>query len=195
MKTSLFRQPKTDAVGSDEPDFPLPGADPSVRPMHRECALGGCLYRSRFLFNAGWALAVTFLLVAAASAAAWKWLNLSRMDDEVAELRKRIAGQDLQLDPWRKRLKEWEALQKENTILYQQMDAQREELAAVSARAAVTPPAEKGADKAVAPPNAAPETRRAANESTRRPPPRRAPPSKPSTQNAVPESEKWWNRP
>ena len=68
MKTSLFRQPKTDAVGSDEPDFPLPGADHSVRPMHRECALGGCLYRSRFRFNAGWVLAVTFLLVAAATA-------------------------------------------------------------------------------------------------------------------------------
>jgi hypothetical protein len=170
MKTSLFRQPKTDAVGSDEPDFPLPGADPSVRPMHRECALGGCLYRSRFRFNAGWVLAVTFLLVAAATA-----LYSARTNEVLLNTN--------------------EALQKENTILSQQMDVQREELAAVSARAAVTPPAEKGADKAVAPPNAAPETRRAANESTRRPPPRRAPPLKPSTQNAVPESEKWWNRP
>ncbi|HEX9409364.1 MAG TPA: hypothetical protein VGA23_06920, partial [Methylomirabilota bacterium] len=61
MKTFSLRQPEVDAVSPDEPDFPLPVADPSIRPMHRECVLGGCLYRSRFLFNAGWALAVIFL--------------------------------------------------------------------------------------------------------------------------------------
>src|SRR5436190_7853563 len=110
----------------------------------------GVLVPEPFLFNAGWALAVTFLLVAAATA-----LYSARTNEVLLNTN--------------------EALQKENTILYQQMDAQREELAALSARAAVTPPAEKGADKAVAAPNAAPETRRAANESTRRPPPRRAP--------------------
>jgi hypothetical protein len=170
MKTPLFRQPKTDAVGPDEPDFLHPVADPSVRPMHRECALGGCLYRSRVLFNAGWALAVTFLLVAALTT-----LFSARTNGALLNTN--------------------EALLKENALLSQQMDAQREELVAISARASATPPAEKEPDTPVPPPKAASETRRAANESTRRPPPRPTPQSKPRTLNAVPESEKWWNRP
>src|SRR5258705_1234796 len=49
---------------SPELDFPLPIADPFVRPMHRECVLKGCAYRSRFLFAAGWGLAALFLLTA-----------------------------------------------------------------------------------------------------------------------------------
>ena len=51
---------------SPELDFPLPVADPFVRPMHRECVLKGCAYRSRFLFAAGWGLAALFLLTAVA---------------------------------------------------------------------------------------------------------------------------------
>jgi hypothetical protein len=154
MKTFSLRQHEVDAASPDEPDFPLPVADPSIRPMHRECVLGGCLYRSRFLFNAGWALAVTFLLATALSV-----LYGVRTNDAN------------------------EALLKENIFLFRDMAAQREELAALSARASATPPAERGPDKAVSPPKAAPEPRRAV------PPPERSP------QNAVPESEKWWNRP
>lgn len=163
MKTSFLRQPKVDAVEPDEADFSLPVEDPSRRPMHRECVLRGCLYRSRFLFNAGWALAVVFLLVAAVTT-----LYSVRTND---------------------------ALMKENNLLYQEMEAQRKELAAASARAPAAPPVEKEPDKAVSPPNPPQEPRKAADESTRRPTPRRAPQSKPSTQSGVPESEKWWNRP
>jgi len=154
MKTFSLRQPEVDAASPDELDFPLPVADPSIRPMHRECVLGGCLYRSRFLFNAGWALAVIFLLATALSV-----LYSVRTNDAN------------------------EALLKENMLLVRDMAAQREQLAALSARASATPPAERGPDKAVSPPKAAPEPRRAV------PPPKRSP------QNAVPESEKWWNRP
>jgi len=154
MKTFSLRQPEVDAVSPDEPDFPLPVADPSIRPMHRECVLGGCLYRSRFLFNAGWALAVTFLLATALSV-----LYSVRTNDAN------------------------EALLKENMLLFRDIAAQREKLAALSARVSATPPAERGPDKAVSPPKAASEPRRAV------PPPKRSP------QNAVPESEKWWNRP
>ena len=154
MKTFSLRQPEVDAVSPDEPDFPLPVADPSIRPMHRECVLGGCLYRSRFLFNAGWVLAVAFLLATALSV-----LYSVRTNDAN------------------------EALLKENMLLFRDMAAQREQLAALSARASATPPAERGPDRAVSPPKAASEPRRAM------PPPKRSP------QNAVPESEKWWNRP
>jgi len=112
------------------------------------------LYRSRFLFNAGWALAVIFLLATALSV-----LYSVRTNDAN------------------------EALLKENVLQYRDMAAQREQLAALSARVSATPPAERGPDKAVSPPKAAPEPRRA------------VPPSKRSPQNAVPESEKWWNRP
>ena len=53
---------KSQDAGSPEVDFPLPVADPFVRPMHRQCVLRGCGYRSRFLFAAGWGLAALFLL-------------------------------------------------------------------------------------------------------------------------------------
>jgi hypothetical protein len=161
MKPFSLRRPEVDAASPDEPDFPLQVADPSIRPMHRECVLGGCLYRSRFLFNAGWALAVAFLLATALSV-----LYSVRTNDANEAL-----------------LDANEVLLKENMLLLRNMAAQREKLAELSARASATPPAEKGPDKAVSPPKAAPEPRRAV------PPPKRSP------QNAVPESEKWWNRP
>ena len=146
MKTSWLRQPDVDAASPDEPDFPLPVADPSIRPMHRECVLGGCLYRSRFLFNAGWVLAVIFLLATALSV-----LYSVRTNDAN------------------------EALLKENMLLFRDMAAQREQLATLSARAsatppaAATPPAEREPDKAVSPPKAAPEPRRAVPPAKRSP--------------------------
>ena len=154
MKPFSLRRPEVDAASPDEPEFLLPVADPSIRPMHRECVLGGCLYRSRFLFNAGWVLAVAFLLATALSV-----LYSVRTNDAN------------------------EALLKENMLLLRDMAAQREKLVELSARASATPPAERGPDRAVSPPKAASEPRRAV------PPPKRSP------QNAVPESEKWWNRP
>ncbi len=65
MKIVPLRSAGSDA-GAAELDFPLPVADPSVRPMHRECVLKGCSYRSRFLSAAGWVLAALFLLTALA---------------------------------------------------------------------------------------------------------------------------------
>jgi hypothetical protein len=62
MKTFSLRSAGSRDAGHDELDFPLPVADPSIRAMHRECVLKGCSYRSRFLFGAGWVLAVIFLL-------------------------------------------------------------------------------------------------------------------------------------
>lgn len=83
------------AAGPDEFDFPLPVADPSVRPMHRECVLKGCAYRSRFLVGAGWALAGIFFVTTLA-------MSLYSVRSQ-------------------------EALLKENALLYQQIDAQREQ--------------------------------------------------------------------
>jgi hypothetical protein len=61
-----LRSTESQEAGSPDLDFPLPVADPFVRPMHRECVLKGCAYRSRFLFAAGWGLAALFLLAAVA---------------------------------------------------------------------------------------------------------------------------------
>ena len=66
MKIAPLRSAGSRDAGPAELDFPLPETDPSLRPMHRECVLKGCSYRSRFLFAAGWALAALFLLTALA---------------------------------------------------------------------------------------------------------------------------------
>jgi hypothetical protein len=66
MTIISLRSPESQEAGSPDLDFPLPVADPFVRPMHRECVLKGCAYRSRFLFAAGWALAALSLLAAVA---------------------------------------------------------------------------------------------------------------------------------
>jgi len=68
MKLFASRPAPVHEVAPDEPDFPLPVADPSVRPMHRQCVLNGCSYRSRFLFAAGWMLAACFLVTSIALA-------------------------------------------------------------------------------------------------------------------------------
>ena len=62
MKTLPLRSTGPRAAEPDEFDFPLPVADPSVRPMHRQCVLKGCAYRSRFLFGVGWVLAALFFV-------------------------------------------------------------------------------------------------------------------------------------
>ena len=62
MKTVPLPAAGSQDAGPTELEFPLPVADPSVRPMHRECVLKGCSYRSRFLFAAGWILATLLLL-------------------------------------------------------------------------------------------------------------------------------------
>src|SRR5262249_6802449 len=53
-------------VESDEADFPLPIADPGFPPMHRQCVMRGCSYRSPLLFAAGWSLAAMFFIIAVA---------------------------------------------------------------------------------------------------------------------------------
>jgi len=68
MKLFAPRPAPATEVAPDEPDFPLPVADPSVRPMHRQCVLKGCSYRSRFLFATGWMLAACFLVASIAIA-------------------------------------------------------------------------------------------------------------------------------
>lgn len=144
---------KSQDAGSPEVDFPLPVADPFVRPMHRQCVLKGCGYRSRFLFAAGWGLAALFLLGAVVTS--------------------------IQSARWQ------EALLKENAFLSQQVNAQREQLAAPSP----LPPdvLEKEPVEAPAPP---PPPKPAT------PKPRKAAPSRDSSSlPPVPESEKWWNRP
>jgi cytoskeletal protein RodZ len=66
MTIGPLRSIESEEAESPGLDFPLPVADPFVRPMHRECVLKGCAYRSRFLFVAGWGLAALFLLTAVA---------------------------------------------------------------------------------------------------------------------------------
>jgi len=68
MKLFASRPAPVHEVAPDEPDFPLPVAEPAVRPMHRQCVLNGCSYRSRFLFAAGWMLAACFLVTSIALA-------------------------------------------------------------------------------------------------------------------------------
>jgi hypothetical protein len=67
VKTLPLRSTVPHAADPDEFDFPLPVADPSVRPMHRQCVLKGCAYRSRFLFGAGWVLGVLFFVTTLAT--------------------------------------------------------------------------------------------------------------------------------
>jgi hypothetical protein len=76
-----------------------------------------------------------------------------------------------------------EALLKENALLYQQIDAQREQSVR---RSPPLVPAEKepvAAPTPSPPPTAAPQARKS------------VPPKKPKELPRVPESEKWWNRP
>jgi hypothetical protein len=152
MKTVPLPAAGSQDAGPTELEFPLPVADPSVRPMHRECVLKGCSYRSRFLFLAGWILAALLLLTTLA-------IGLSGARSQ-------------------------EALLKENTFLYQQIEALREEK---TLRSPAPDPGEResSAVSLPAPPpkTATPRIRRS------------APPKNSSELPRVPESEKWWNRP
>src|SRR5262245_66330811 len=49
-------------VASDEADFPLPIADPSLPAMHRRCVLNGCSDRNGFIFAAVLIPAAGFLV-------------------------------------------------------------------------------------------------------------------------------------
>jgi len=57
--------------------------------MHRECVLKGCSYQSRFLFGAGWVLAVIFL-VAALAIGLYGALSQEALLKEIALLHQRI---------------------------------------------------------------------------------------------------------
>lgn len=140
MKTFFLRSAGSQDAGPDELDFPLPVADPSVRPMHRECVLKGCSYRSRFLFGAGWGLALIFLVTTLAIG---------------------LYGARSQ-----------EALLRENALLYQQIDAQREQrVTRSSTRVPAAAPAPSP------PPKAAPQARKSVQS------------KKPKELPTVPESE------
>ena len=67
LKTLPLRSTVPHPADPDESDFPLPVSDPAVRPMHRQCVLKGCAYRSRFLFGAGWVLAILFFVTTLAT--------------------------------------------------------------------------------------------------------------------------------
>ena len=92
MKAYLLRPAGAQDAGPDEQEFPLPVADPSVRPMHRECVLKGCSYQSRFLFGAGWVLALIFL-VAALAIGLYGALSQEALLKEIALLHQRIHAQ------------------------------------------------------------------------------------------------------
>ena len=148
------RSTESQEAGSPDLDFPLPVADPFVRPMHRECVLKGCAYRSRFLFVAGWCLAALFLLAAVAIG---------------------IQGALSQ-----------DALLRDNAVLSQQVNAQREQRAIQSPPPVVPEKEPAEASTLPSPPRAA------------APKPRKSAPQRDATGTSlptVPESEKWWNRP
>jgi hypothetical protein len=156
MSIVPLRSTESQEGGSPELDFPLQMADPFVRPMHRQCVLKGCAYRSSFLFAAGWGLAALFLLITVV-----------------------IGIQSARSQ---------EALLKENAFLSQQVNDPREQLAAPSPPASPPPDVlEEKPEEAPAPPPlpqpATPKQKKTA--------PQRGSSSLP----AVPESEKWWNRP
>jgi hypothetical protein len=60
--------------------------------MHRECVLKGCSYQSRFLFGAGWVLAV-IVLVAALAIGLYGALSQEALLKEIALLHQRIHAQ------------------------------------------------------------------------------------------------------
>ena len=158
MTIARLQSTESQEAGTPEQDFPLPVADPFVRPMHmhRQCVLNGCGYRSRFLFLAGWGLAALFLVTAVV-------MGIQNARSQ-------------------------EALLKENAFLSQQVNAQREQLAAPSPPPSPPPDVleEKPEEVPAPPPLSQPAT----------PKPRKTAPQRDSSSlPAVPESEKWWNRP
>ena len=167
MTIVSLRSIESEEAESPELDFPLPVADPFVRPMHRECVLKGCGYRSRFLFAAGWGLAALFLLAAVAIG-----IQGARSQEAL--------------------LKENAVLSQQVTAQREQRAVQSPPPADVSekepAEAAAPPASPKLASPNSASSNpASPKPTPKPRQSTVQ----RNSPSLPP----VPESEKWWNRP
>ena len=162
-----LRSIESEEAESPELDFPLPVADPFVRPMHRECVLKGCAYRSRFLFAAGWGLAALFLLTAVAIG-----IQGARSQEAL--------------------LKENAVLSQQVTAQREQKAVQSPP-AGVSekepAEAAAPPASPKLASPKLASPN--PASPKPTTPKPRQSAAQRISPSLPP----VPESEKWWNRP
>jgi len=150
-----------------EADFPLPIADPAIPPMHRQCVLKGCSYRSLFLLTAGWMLALLFLITT------------------VAIGFHGFLGMNAQ-----------QTLLRENAILIQALrerPAASVVAPAVVASPATVDAAAASAEAATTPTTLAPTNVSKPPEL----PPARPKTTPPPTDNTytVPESEKWWNRP
>src|SRR5262245_61955320 len=150
-----------------EADFPLPIADPAIPPMHRQCVLKGCSYRSPFLLTAGWMLALLFLITT------------------VAIGFHGFLGMNAQ-----------QALLRENTLLIQalreRLAAPVVAPAPVASPASVDAPA-AAAEAATTPTTLAPPK---VSKPPELPPARQKITSPPPDKNyTVPEAEKWWNRP
>ena len=162
-----LRFTKSEEAESPEPDFPLPVADPFVRPMHRECVLKGCAYRSRFLFAVGWGLAALFLLTAVAIG-----IQGARSQEAL--------------------LKENAVLSQQVTAQREQKAVQAPPPADVSEKEpakAAAPASPKLASPDPASPH--PASPKPTTPKPRQSAAQRSSPSLPP----VPESEKWWNRP
>jgi len=153
-------------VASDEPDFPLPIADPSVPAMHRRCVLNGCSYRSGFLFAAGWILAAVFLVVAVA-------IGFYGVNAQEALLRENT----MLIEALRDRTQ-------------RPIAAPPPSSARVETPEPPPVPAAKPPDSVSRPPDSAPPPSNAPTQARRR---SAAP--KPEKEYTVPEVEKWWNRP
>ena len=164
---------KTREVESDEADFPLPIADPDIPPMHRQCVLRGCSYRSPFLFAAGWMLAVVFFITTLGIAFYGITAQQALLKENallIQMLRERPAAAVVPSVPG-------------------------VPLAPVVSSAPIGPPAPVDAPAA----SPEPTTMPAAPAPPQRPPSlparEKVTSPRPSKTYTVPESEKWWNRP
>jgi len=147
-----------------EADFPLPIADLAIPPMHRQCVLKGCSYRSPSLFTAGWMLALLFLITTVAIGF-YGFLGMNAQ----------------------------QALLRENTLLIQALRerpaAPAVAPAPVTSRASVDAAA---AETATMPTTPAPP--KVSKPPELRPAQQKIASPKPDQNYTVPEAEKWWNR-
>jgi len=173
MKLFAARAVPAADVASDEPDFPLPIADPSVPAMHRRCVLNGCSYRSGFLFAAGWILTAVFLVVAVA-------IGFYGVNAQEALLRENT----LLIESLRDRT--------QPEVPAASPSPARVETAEPPPVSASKPSvsAAKPLDSVSQPPDSTSPPAKAATPARRR---SAAP--KPEKEYTVPEEEKWWNRP
>ena len=166
MKLFAARAVPAADVASDESDFPLPIADPSVPAMHRRCVLNGCSYRSGFLFAAGWTLAAVFLVVAVA-------IGFYGVNAQEALLRENT----MLIEALRERTQP-------------PVPAPSPSSARVGAPEPPPASASKPPDSVSQPPDSASPPPKGLTL-----PRRRSAVPKPEKEYTVPEAEKWWNRP